>query len=45
VLFPIWVALARLDSRWPWFRYAYFGLSAPLAVVLAMLYLTGRWAG
>jgi hypothetical protein len=45
VLFPIWVALARLDARWPWVRYAYFGLSAPLAVVLAMLYLTGRWAG
>jgi hypothetical protein len=45
VLFPIWVALARLDTRWPWVRYAYFGLSAPLAVVLAMLYLTGRWAG
>jgi hypothetical protein len=45
VLFPIWAALARLDARWPWIRYAYFGLSAPLAVVLAMLYLTGRWAG
>jgi hypothetical protein len=45
VLFPIWVALVRLDARWPWVRYAYFGLSAPLAVVLAMLYLTGRWAG
>jgi hypothetical protein len=45
VLFPIWVALARLDARWPWVRYAYFGLSAPLAIVLAMLYLTGRWAG
>lgn len=45
VLFPIWVALARLDARWPWVRYAYFWLSAPLAVVQAMLYLTGRWAG
>lgn len=45
VLFPIWAALARLDERWPWVRYAYFGLCAPLAVVLAMLYLTGRWAG
>jgi hypothetical protein len=44
VLFPVWAALARLDRRWPWVRYAYFSLSAPLAVVLAMLYLTGRWA-
>jgi hypothetical protein len=45
LLFPIWAALARLDARWRWVRYAYFGLSAPLAVVLGMLYLSGRWAG
>ena len=45
VLFPIWVALSRLDARWPWIRYAYLGLSAPLAVVLGMLYLSGQWAG
>ena len=45
VLFPVWVGLAALDGRWPWLRYAYFGISAPLAVVLAMLYLSGQWAG
>ena len=45
VLFPVWVALARLDTKWPWIRYAYLGASAPLAAVVAMLYLAGQWAG
>jgi hypothetical protein len=45
VLFPVWVGLAGLERRWPWVRYAYFSLSGPLAVVLAMLYLSGQWAG
>jgi Mannosyltransferase (PIG-V) len=45
VLFPVWAALARLDTRWPWIRYAYLGVSAPLAGVLGVLYLAGQWAG
>jgi Mannosyltransferase (PIG-V) len=45
VLFPLWVSLAALEKRQPWLRYAYFGVSAPLAVVLGMLYLSGQWAG
>ena len=45
VLFPVWVALTRIDARWPWIRYGYLAVSAPLAVVLAMLYLAGQWAG
>ncbi len=45
VLFPVWVGLAGLEARRPWLRYAYFSVSAPLAVVLAMLYLSGQWAG
>jgi hypothetical protein len=45
VLFPIFVALARLGSRRPWVTYAYVGISAPLAVVLAMMFLSGQWAG
>jgi hypothetical protein len=45
VLFPIWIALAELERRRPWLRYAYFSVSAPLAVVLGMLYLSGQWAG
>ena len=45
VLFPVWVAVARLDTRWRWIRYGYLSVSAPLAAVLAMLYLAGLWAG
>jgi hypothetical protein len=45
VLFPVWVALARLGERWPGIRYAYLAVSTPVAVVLGMLYLSGRWAG
>jgi hypothetical protein len=45
VLFPVWVALARLGERWPGIRYAYLAISAPVAVVLGLLYLSGMWAG
>jgi hypothetical protein len=45
VLFPVWVALARFGERWPGIRYAYLAISAPIAVVLGMLYLAGMWAG
>jgi hypothetical protein len=45
VLFPIWVSLAALEARRPWLRYVYFSVSGPLAVVLAMLFLSGQWAG
>lgn len=45
VLVPVWIALARLGERWPGIRYTYLAVSAPIAVVLGMLYLSGRWAG
>ena len=45
VLFPVWVALARLDARRAWITGAYLAISGPVAVVLAMLYLSGQWAG
>jgi hypothetical protein len=45
LLFPVWIGLATLESRPPWLRYAYFGVSGPLTVVLAMLFLSGQWAG
>ena len=45
VLFPVWVGLAAFEARQAWVRYAYFAVSGPLAVVLAMLYLSGQWAG
>lgn len=45
VLFPVWIALARIDARQPWLRYVYFSVSAPLAVVVGLLFLTNQWAG
>jgi hypothetical protein len=45
ILFPVFIALAVLDTRRQWVRYLYFSVSGPLAVVLAMLYLSGQWAG
>ncbi len=45
ILFPVFIALAAVDARRHWVRYLYFGVSGPLAVVLAMLYLSGQWAG
>lgn len=45
VLFPVFVALARLSSRRPWIGYVYLSISAPLAVVLGMMFLSGQWAG
>ena len=45
VLFPVWVALAGLDARRPWVRYVYLSVSAPLAAVLGLLFLSYQWAG
>jgi hypothetical protein len=45
VLFPVYVALARLEDRWPWARAAYLWVCAPLAAVLGLLFLAYQWAG
>ena len=45
VLFPVWIALARLDARRTWVRYVYLSVSAPLAAVVALLFLSYQWAG
>lgn len=45
LLFPVYIALASLDTRRPWIRYVYFGVSAPLAAVVGLLFLSGQWAG
>jgi hypothetical protein len=44
-LFPAWIALARLDVRRPWVRYVYLSVSAPLAAVVALLFLSNQWSG
>ncbi len=45
VLFPVYVAVGRLEVRWPWARPAYLWLCAPLAAVMGLLFLTYQWAG
>jgi hypothetical protein len=45
VLFPVWIALARLGARRTWFQYLYLSVSAPLAVVMGLMFLSGQWAG
>ncbi len=45
LLFPIWVGLARLGARRPWTQYLYLAISAPLASVLGLMFLSGQWSG
>jgi hypothetical protein len=45
VLFPIWIALARLGAGRPWVRYIYLAVSAPLAAVVGLLFLTYQLTG
>jgi hypothetical protein len=45
ILFPIWIALAKLTARRSWLHYAYLGVSVPLAAVMGLLYLSFQWAG
>ena len=45
VLFPAWIALAGLEARLPWARYVYLSVSAPLAAVVGLLFLSSQWAG
>jgi hypothetical protein len=45
LLFPICVALARLEVRRPWVRDVYLGVCAPLAAVVGLLFLAYQWAG
>jgi hypothetical protein len=45
VLFPVWIALARVGVRRSWVHYVYLGVSAPLATVVALLFLSYQWVG
>lgn len=45
VMFPVWIGLARVASRWPWAGRLYLAVSVPLAVAVALAYMTGAWAG
>src|SRR5215469_9000401 len=43
ILFPIWVALTGLEAHRPWVRYVYLSVSAPLAAVVGLLFLSYQW--
>jgi hypothetical protein len=45
VLFPVWIALAGLGARRTWVQYVYLSVSAPLAAVVGLLFLSYQWAG
>jgi hypothetical protein len=45
VLFPVWIALAELEGRRPWSWSVYVWVCAPLAAVVALLFLSYQWAG
>ncbi|MGW4052759.1 mannosyltransferase family protein [Streptomyces sp. NPDC004779] len=42
---PLWIGLAAWTLRAPWRTAVWLFLSAPLSVVLAVTYFSGRWAG
>ncbi|MFJ6609102.1 mannosyltransferase family protein [Streptomyces sp. NPDC091289] len=42
---PLWIGLAALSLRRPWFRTAYLCVAAPVTTIVALTFLTGRWAG
>ncbi|WP_093801434.1 mannosyltransferase family protein [Streptomyces sp. Wb2n-11] len=42
---PMWVLLAAWSLRRPWVRSAYLCVVAPVATVLTVTFLSGRWAG
>ncbi|MET7872921.1 mannosyltransferase family protein [Streptomyces cyaneofuscatus] len=42
---PLWIGLAALSLRRPWFRTAYLCMAAPVSALVALAFLTGRWAG
>ncbi len=42
---PLWIGLAAVSLRRPWFTTAYLCMAAPVTTIVALTFLTGRWAG
>ncbi|MGW3930920.1 mannosyltransferase family protein [Streptomyces microflavus] len=42
---PLWIGLAALSLRRPRFRTAYLCVAVPVTALVALAFLTGRWAG
>lgn len=44
-LWPIWCGLAALAVRRPWVGQLYLALSIPISISIALLFMSGNWAG
>ncbi len=44
-LWPIWCGLAMLAVRRPWVGQLYLALSIPISASIALLFMSGNWAG
>jgi hypothetical protein len=44
-LWPIWCGLAVLAVRRPWVGQLYLALSIPISLSIALLFMSGNWAG
>ncbi|WP_199863182.1 mannosyltransferase family protein [Streptomyces sp. CB00316] len=42
---PLWIGLAALSLRRPRFRTVYLCVAGPVSALVALAFLTGRWAG
>jgi hypothetical protein len=45
LLWPVWCGVAAFAVRHRWVGQLYLALSAPIAAVIGLLFLTGNWAG
>jgi hypothetical protein len=45
LLWPIWCGLAAAAARRAWVGQLYLAVSVPIAVSIALLFMTGNWAG
>ncbi len=44
-LWPIWCGLALLAARRPWVGQLYLAVSIPISASIALLFMSGNWAG
>jgi hypothetical protein len=45
LLWPVWCGLAALAVRRPWAGYMYLAISVPISGAIALLFMSGNWAG
>ncbi len=45
LLWPLWCGLAAFAVRRPWAGWLYVAVSAPISAAIALLFMSGNWAG